>query len=147
MLRRRRLLLVLTIAFFLAVSGFLGRVLSVEGQEREAILDLLRAQARGDTAAVLGRLEACDDACQAAVRSSVPRLAGPGEVKLVRLDSGTSYALGSATGTARVVWVRGEEGRPVVQCFEVRRKGSVLADRSTSLLRVGAPLRDNEAPC
>lgn len=147
MLRRRRTLVALVVLLFLAVSAVLARVLSVEGQEREAVLQVLRAQARGDAEAVLDRLTACDGPCARAVRAATARVAGPGDVKLVRLDSGTSYALGTSQGTSRVVWVRGEDGRPVVQCFQVRREGSVLTDRSTSLLRVGPPLADNEAPC
>lgn len=147
MLRRRRLLVAVTVVFFLLVSALLGRVLSVEGQERDAVLDVLRAQARGDAAEVLDLLADCDAACAATVRAATARVAGPGEAKLVRLDSDTSYALDSSQGTSRVVWVRGEEGQPVVQCFLVRREGSVLTGRSTSLLRLSAPLRDNEAPC
>ena len=144
---RRRLAVVLALGVFLVVSGLLARVLSVEGQERDAILDVLRAQASGDAAAVLALLTDCDPACERTVRAGTRRVAGPGEPKLVRVDSDTSYALGGAQGTSRVVWVRGERGTPIVQCAVVRREGSVLTDRSTSLLRLSAPLRDNEAPC
>ncbi|WP_205699516.1 hypothetical protein [Conexibacter sp. SYSU D00693] len=143
----RRPLVLAFVALFLLLSAGLARFLSVEGQERDAIVTVLEAQARGDVDGVLDRLTACDATCAANLRRAVPRLAGPGDVKLVRQDSATSYALGSATGTSRVVWVRGPEGAPVVQCFEVRREGSALAGRSTSLLRLSAPLRDNEDPC
>ncbi|HYF26651.1 MAG TPA: hypothetical protein VD931_13005, partial [Baekduia sp.] len=86
--RRRRVLLAAAVLVFLVVSAGLARVLAVEGQERDAILDLLRAQARGDATAVLEQLDACDARCTRDVRAAVARVAGPGDVKLVRLDSG-----------------------------------------------------------
>lgn len=144
---RRLTLAVVAVLAFLMASGVLARVLAVEGQERDAVMEVLREQARGDADGVLRLLEDCGGPCAATVRASTARLAGPGEPKVVRLDSGTAYALGDARGTARVVWVRGVGGTPVVQCAVVHRKGSVLTDRSTSLLRLSAPLRDNEAPC
>jgi hypothetical protein len=84
------------------------------------------------------------------VRASVARLHGVGgaeSVKIARLDSGTSYSLGTSEGWSRVVWVRGVESRPVVQCVRVRRKGNPLTGRSVTLLRLSAPLADNEGSC
>jgi hypothetical protein len=147
--RRRRLLLIAVPAavVFLALSFAIARFLTTENRERSRIYALLRAEADGDPAAVLDRLEGCNAACAAKVRAFLPRLAGPGEVKIARLDSGTSYSLGTAEGLSRVVWVRGVTARPVVQCVLVRRSGDPLTGRSVSLLRVTAPLADNEDPC
>jgi hypothetical protein len=39
------------------------------------------------------------------------------------------------------------ESRPVVQCVRVRRKGNPLTGRSVTLLRLSAPLADNEGSC
>jgi hypothetical protein len=49
----RILLLVLGLALFLAISVGLARVLNANGAEQSAIVDLLRAQARGDADAMI----------------------------------------------------------------------------------------------
>jgi hypothetical protein len=137
--RRRRLLVIAVpvVAVFLAI----------ENRERDAILALVQREAAGDAPGVLARLDACDAACAARVRAFLPRLSGVGAVKIARLDSGTSYSLGTSEGWSRVVWVRGVDGIPVVQCVRVRRDGSPLTGRSVSLLRLSAPLADNEGSC
>lgn len=150
--RRRRLLLVAVPALvvFLAISFVVARWLMTENRERDLVTELIRAQARGDAPAVLRRLAACDDACAARVRAFVPRVAGAGEVRIVRVDSDTAYSLGDREGWTRVVWARetgGETTRPVVQCVRVRRNRSPLTGRSVSLLRLTAPLPRNEDPC
>jgi hypothetical protein len=144
---RRPLVLVPAVVLFLLVALGLARFLTQENRERDRIDELLVQEARGDESGVLALLDACDAACRAKVRAFLPRVSGPGAVKIARLDSGTSYSLGTAEGWTRVVWVRGLNGRPVVQCIRVRRKGSPLADRTISLLRVTAPLADNEQSC
>jgi hypothetical protein len=149
--RRRRLLLIAVPALivFLAISFAVARFLTTEGRERDRIYDLVSAEARGDTPAVLAHLTACDAACAAKVRAFVPRVAARGklDVKIARLDSKTSYSLGTSEGWSRVVWVPDVDARPLVQCVRVRRKGSPLTGRSVSLLRVTAPLADNEGSC
>ncbi|QEC47496.1 hypothetical protein FSW04_07840 [Baekduia soli] len=147
--RRRRLILLLAplVVVFLAVSFVVARFLTTENRERAKLDDLLHLEAAGDVGGVLRSLQACDAACAAKVRAFVPRLAGPGAVKIARLDSGTSYSLGTAQGWSRVVWVRGVNAVPVVQCVLVRRSGSPLTGRSISLLRLNAPLANNEDPC
>jgi hypothetical protein len=146
--RRPRLVLVVPlVVVFLALSFATARFLTVEGQERDAVTELLRAEARGDAAAVADRLDACTGACRERVSAFVPRLRATGTVKIARLDSGTSYSLGTDTGWSRVVWLVEPDGIPVVQCVLVRREGSPLTGRSVSLLRLGAPLADNEGSC
>jgi hypothetical protein len=130
------------------VSVVLGRWLSTENRERDAVLALLRDQARGDAAAMLRRLPGCagDPRCPAVVVDDARRLRRPGEVKILRYDSGTSYALGSATGTTRVVWAVLDRGLPEVQCVVVRRKGSLLTGHSITLRRLSRPI-GRESSC
>ncbi|MBI5105758.1 MAG: hypothetical protein HZB46_12410 [Solirubrobacterales bacterium] len=142
MRRRRTLLLVAVAVVVVGAAGVaLAAFLSTESRERDRIADVLRAEARGDAAAVQRLVQRCDDGC-----SFVQRVRGPGAVKIARLDSDTAYALGGAEGWTRVVWVHGVTSRPFVQCVLVRRGGS-LWDRSIELVRLRAPLADNEGSC
>ena len=148
-MRGRRLAVAAVAALaFVAVSAGLARWLGRENRERDAVLEVLRAEARGDTAEVARRLEGCapDPRCRARVERIVARVRRPGTVKILRLDSGTSYALGSATGTTRVAWAIVGHGLPVVQCVVVRRKGSLLAGHSITLLRLSRPI-GRESSC
>ncbi|MCZ4492210.1 MAG: hypothetical protein JWP53_1141 [Conexibacter sp.] len=147
--RRRRLLTIAVplLVVFLAVSFVAARFLTTENRERDALFALVQREAAGDAPGVLKRLQACDAACAAKVRGFLPRVTGPGKVKIARLDSKTAYSLGTSEGWSRIVWVRGVDGVPVVQCVRVRRQGSPLTGRSVSLLRLTAPLADNEDSC
>jgi hypothetical protein len=149
--RRRRLRTLLTVGAIvvLVVSVLLARFLSVENDERDADLALIQAQARGDVAGVLARLEGCAarPACVATVRANTvnPRLRRPGAVKILSLESPTAYALGGATGRTRLAWtVIGT--LPVVQCVKVHRSGNFLTGISVHLLAVSAPI-ENEGGC
>ena len=139
---RRALVLALAVLAFLAIAFLLARWLTTEGRERAKVTALLRAQARGDAAGMLARLDGCpaDPACAAQARANAARLRRPGELELLRYDSGTSYALGSATGPSRVVWQVPGRGLPVVQCVLVSREGSLLGGRSVTLRRLSAPI-------
>jgi hypothetical protein len=131
----------------LAVGFFAARFLTTENRERDAIFTLLQRQAAGDERGVLARLHGCDAACAAKLHTFLPKVTGAGAVKIARLDSGTSYSLGTSTGTSRVVWVHGVDSRPIVQCVVLRRQGGPLTGRSVSLLALSAPLADNEDSC
>lgn len=131
----------------LAVGFFSARFLTTENRERDAIFTLLQRQAAGDERGVLAKLHGCDAACAAKLHAFLPKVTGTGAVKIARLDSGTSYTLGTSTGTSRVVWVHGVDSRPIVQCVLVRRHGGPLTGRSVSLLALSAPLADNEDSC
>ncbi|HSD78045.1 MAG TPA: hypothetical protein VLA98_11595 [Solirubrobacteraceae bacterium] len=145
---RRTLAIVVAAVAFLAVSALLARWLTTEGRERDAVTGLLRAQARGDARAMLARLDGCaaDARCAALARRNARRLRRPGRLEILRYDSATSYAIGAASGPTRVVWRVVGRGLPVVQCVEVRRGGSVLAGRSVTLRRLGAPI-GRESSC
>ena len=146
--RRRLIAIAVPAAVVVLLVGFVAaRWLTTENRERDAIFALVQREAAGDAEGVIARLDGCDAACAAKVRAIVPRTRGAGAVKIARLDSGTSYTFGTATGTSRVVWVHGVDSRPIVQCVVVRREGGPLSGRSVSLLRLSAPLADNEASC
>ncbi|HET6510535.1 MAG TPA: hypothetical protein VFG42_27310 [Baekduia sp.] len=150
MLAQRRRLLTLAVpalVVVLIVGFFVARWLTTENRERDAIFTLLEREAAGDDQGVVRRLHDCDATCQAKLRAFLPRVKGAGSVKIARLDSGTAYTFGTKTGTTRVVWVHGVEARPIVQCVVVQRHGGPLTGRSVSLLRVSAPLADNEGSC
>jgi hypothetical protein len=146
--RRRLIAIAVPATVVVLLVGFVAaRWLTTENRERDAIFTLLQREAAGDADGVLARLKGCDAACAVKVRAFVPRTRGAGAVKIARLDSGTSYTFGTATGTSRVVWVHGVDSRPIVQCVVVRRQGGPLSGRSVSLLRLSAPLADNEGSC
>jgi hypothetical protein len=137
----RILLLLAAVVAFLAISAGLARVLSSNGAERDAIAALLGAQARGDTAGVIARIDGCRTrpACRAGAALNAARLRSPGRVRIVRLDPSTSFSLGGTRGVARVVWTA--PGRTtVVQCVAVRRGGDVLRGLRIELRSLSPPI-------
>jgi hypothetical protein len=135
------------VALFLAISALLARFLSTENAERDDVLAVLQAQARGDAGGVLARLSGCrqSPACAATVRASAQRLRRPGAVKILSLKSATAYSLTGALGKTRVAWT--VIGRlPVVQCVWVRRSGNPFQGVKVTLLSLSAPI-PNEADC
>ena len=145
-MRRRWPVIVPAVLVFLAISLLLARWLSTEGEERDKVHTLLQAQARGDAAGMLAQLHSCDAACRATVERNARALKRRGSVKIVSYESGTSYALGAATGDTRVAWTSLQQGLVEVQCVTVRRSGSVLTGRSVTLLRISAPI-DRQGSC
>jgi len=143
---KRLLLIAVAVIAFLAVSVVVARWLSADTDERGQVVELLRAQARGDAGAMLRRLECRDPACIALVRANARRLRGRGELKIPLYQSGTAHALRSRTKPTRVVWFT--PGRlTTVQCVLVRRTGNVFAGTSVSLLRLSAPIgRESSCP-
>lgn len=140
MSRRLRILLIgIGVILFLVVSAILARFLTVENTERNAILGLLRAQARGDAPAMLAELPGCRGACVAAVGSDAASLRSPGEVTILNSVSATAYSLTGATGYTRVAW-KTPARLPVVQCVRVHRAGNVLTGLSVTLLGVSTPI-------
>jgi hypothetical protein len=126
---------------FLGVSALLAKALSGAGNERSAVLTVLEAQARGDAAEVLERLDACraQPTCVRVTRARVAKLKRPGEVEIVRYDPSIQVALTRQAGTARVVWRTDRERFPVVQCVKVRREGPLTGGRS-DLLALSDPI-------
>jgi hypothetical protein len=143
----KRLAIFLAVSAFLAISLLVGRWLSAENAERGDVLELLRAQARGDVTGMLKELTCRDAACLAVVRKNAQALHFPGDVKIVLLQSGTAHALTGRTKPTRVVWITSKHDLTTVQCVLVRRKGNAIAGTSVSLLRVSAPIpRESSCP-
>ena len=149
--RGRRRWLVASIAvgvlLFLAISIELARFYSVESLEREDLVALLQAEARGNAPGMLAQLSGCsaNPACVASVHASAAKLRRKGSIKILTLTSPTAGSLTGATGTTRVAWtVIGT--LPVVQCVRVRRTGNAVTGISLKLLTVG-PQIDSEADC
>lgn len=148
-MRRRLPLIIAAVLGFLVVSGLLARYLSTEGRERTELIEVLRAQIAGDGDGMLAAMDpscARTPRCAAQTRANARRLRLPGDLKILNLRSDTSYALGGATGTTRIVWTVIDRGLPTVQCATVRRKGNVLAGRSITVLALSAPI-GREASC
>jgi hypothetical protein len=137
---RRLPLIVVSVIVFVAVSFVLARWLSTENRERDAIYALLVDEARGDARAMHARLTGCAGRCAATVEANARRLKTPGAPKILRLDSKTAYALGSASGTTRVAWTVINRRLPVVQCVAVERAGSALAGRRLVLRSISSPI-------
>jgi hypothetical protein len=143
---KRIIIIVVAVTVFLAISFVVARWLNADTDERGQVVELLRAQTRGDAAAMLRDLDDCRDrACIATVRANARRLRGRGELKIALYQSGTAHALRARTKPTRVVWFT--PGRlTTVQCVVVRRTGNVLAGVSVSLLRLSAPI-GRESSC
>jgi len=140
--RHRRVLIVLGVVVFLAVSFQLARFLTAQNAERAAVYALVTDAARGDVRAATRRLDGCVEACARGVEATVSRVRRPGEVKILRLDSAASFTLGERTARSRVAWAANATagGEAVVQCVTVRRRWSLVAGASVILLRLSAPL-------
>ena len=142
---RRWVVVAVVVVLFLLISAFLSRWLGTENAEREAVLDVLQAQARGDANRMLSDIDCQDDACVARVRANARELRAPGDVTIVRIDSATSHALTSKKGQTRVVWIT--PGRlTTVQCVLVERTGTPLSGQSVTLLDLSAPI-GRQAAC
>ena len=144
---RRRVLIGMGVLVFVAISFQLARFLTAENAERAAVFALLEDQARGDTPAVVRRLEGCTGACARDVAATVARARRPGDVKILRHDAGANFTLGERTARSRVAWAADATsgGEAVVQCFTVRRSWSLLSGASVTLLRLSAPLPPERA--
>jgi hypothetical protein len=142
---RRWLAIGFVVFVFLGISALLARGLTGPGNERSQVLDLLRAQARGDSTAVLELLPACraQPACAQVTRDRVASLKRPGEVEILRYTPSVQIALTRQLGTGRVVW-RAGKSLPVVQCVRARRDGP-LTGGDVELLAISAPIGGEES--
>jgi len=133
----------MTIAFaaavFILVSFLVARWLTAENRERDAVTDVLRAQAAGDAPAMIAALDGCatDPACRAAAARNARVLKRPGTVQILSFKSSTGYAVGSAAGPTRVAWNTGGTSLPVVQCVTVERTGIAFLAGQIRLRSIG----------
>lgn len=147
MSRRSVLLLVLVGgSAFLLVSFLLARVISASSDERGAVVALVKEQARGDTRAMVARIDGCDEsaACKAHAADLVKRLSAPGRVSVLNVKA-PGFSLGGRTGTTRVAW-RTAANDPFVQCVRSRRTGNPLSGYSVRILAISDPIGD-ESSC
>jgi hypothetical protein len=146
----RRVTLITAIAFgtfvFLGISFLLARALTGSGAERTRVLDVVRAQARGDADAVLEQLPACaaEPACVRVTRERVAELKRPGEVEILTYRPSVRVTMTRRSGTGRVAW-RAGGSQPVVQCVKARREGP-LTGGGVELLSISKPI-GLEASC
>jgi len=146
----RRVTLVTVVVFglfvFLGISFLLARALTGQGAERSRVLDVLRAQARGDAPAVLEQLPACarEPACVRVTRARVAKLERPGKVEILNFQPSVRVTMTRRSGTGRVAW-RAGGSLPVVQCVKARRDGP-LTGGGVELLALSDPI-GLEASC
>jgi hypothetical protein len=146
----RRVTLITAIVFgsfvFLGISFLLARALTGPGAERSRVLDVVRAQARGDAGAVLEKLPACaaEPACARVTRERVAELKRPGEVEILTYTPSVRVTMTRRSGTGRVAW-RAGGSQPVVQCVKARREGP-LTGGGVELLSISKPI-GLEASC
>jgi hypothetical protein len=145
---KRPLLIAAAVLILLASSIVVARWLNADTTERARVEQLLKAQARGDAAAMLRILDCPDAACEQLARTNARRLRGSGDLKIALYQSQTAHALRSRTKKTRVVWFpAGREAETTVQCVLVRRKGNVFAGMTVSLLHLSAPIgRESSCP-
>ena len=132
---------------FLTGAGFLlARALTGAGTERERVVEVIRAQARGDAKSVLELLPICaaEPVCERVTRARVAKLRRSGRVEVLKYDPSVQAALFNTTGVGRVAWRVGT-GLPIVQCVRVRRKGPLSSER-VELVGISDP-KDPEASC
>lgn len=133
--------LVFGLFVFVGVALLLARTLTASGTERGKVLDVLRAQARGDAGAVLAEMPECraEPACARLVRDRAGGLRGDGEVQILQYQPArTGLAFGEQRGVGRVAW-RAGTGEPVVQCVRVLRQGP-LSGGGVEVLSVSNPI-------
>ena len=88
------------------------------------MLDVVRAQARGDADAVLERLPACaaEPACARVTACSGWRSSSaPATSQILTYEPSVRITMTRATGTGRVAW-RAGTSQPVVQCVQARAR-------------------------
>jgi hypothetical protein len=146
--RRARIAIPVAFAVFVfaGLSLLLARGLAGGTTERNRVVELLEAQARGDADAVLAHLPACarEPACARSTREQVAVLRNPGDVEVLSYTPSARLSLTNRLGTARVAW-RAGDADAVVQCVRVRREGP-LSGGGVELLSISAPIPD-EGSC
>jgi hypothetical protein len=146
---RRAYLIAITAAVivFLIISALLARVFSANAAEQSAITALVKAQARGDTGAIIDRIVDCrtTPACQLRARENAQALRHPGTVSIIQIQPSTSFSIAGTSGTARVAWNVGGS-LPIVQCVRVRRTGNVISGLDVELTEVSRRIK-SDAPC
>ncbi len=145
---RHALVIAFGVAAFLLVSFFAARWLTAENRERDAVVDLLNAQAGGDAPAMLAILDGCasEPRCRGLAERNARTFRRPGQVRILRIDSATSHAVLAANGPTRVAWDFGGTSFPVVQCVQVERRGIPILGGPVVLREIGPKIK-GDATC
>ena len=127
----------IAVILFLLISTALARLFSLDGAEDSAITSLVKAEAAGNSAGMVARIQGCaqSSSCRARVSYDASHLRRSGALTILRIDNSAGFSLSGTIGTARVAWRTGF-GLPVVQCVKVHRAGSVLSGFRIELLEV-----------
>jgi hypothetical protein len=143
----RAALIAVVVLVLLLGGALLARMLGASTTERNAVIDIVKAQSVGDELGVVDRIRGCraDPGCVARTRAQVRRLRSRERFRVLRIDGTSGPALGAGTATARVAWRAGDR-LPVVQCVKVRRGGDVVGGFDVRVLALSAPI-GREASC
>ena len=144
---RRALAIAFGVAAFLLVSFFAARWLTAENRERDAVIDLLRAQTGGDAPAMIAMLDGCstNTTCSADAQRDARRLQRPGNIRILNIDSATAHAVLAKSGPTRVAWDVGGKSFPVVQCVQVERRGVPVLGGPVVLTHIGPQIKGDAA--
>jgi hypothetical protein len=132
------------VLIFLVISFGLARVFAANGSEQSAITGLVKAEAAGDQAGMLQRIDGCarSASCRARVAELATSLKRPGAVSIIELQPSTSFSLGGITKTARVAWSAGSS-LPIVQCLKVHRGGNIVSGLTVQLLVISRRIQSD----
>jgi len=134
------------IVLFVVISALLARVFSANSAEQSAITTLVKAEARGDTNAVIAAIAGCRStpACARRAGDVAAALRHPGAVSIIQLQPSTSFSIAGTSGTARVAWNVGGS-LPIVQCVKVRRTGNAISGLRVELLEISPRIKSDTA--
>jgi hypothetical protein len=126
---------------FLGVSLLLTKAFVGSGNERGAVLTVLRAQAAGDADGMLAKLPDCrrDRTCVRLTETRAEKLARPGRVQILSYTPSVQVALTDRQGVGRVAWRTTQRPLPVVQCVVVKREGPLTGGK-VELVSVSNPI-------
>ena len=142
MSRRTRITAIVFGTFvFLGISLLLTKAFVGSGNERAAVLDVLRAQAANDPAGMLEKMPACarDRTCTRLVEERAERLARPGQVQILTYTPSVQVALTNREASRASPGAPTERRFPVVQCVVVKRQGP-LTGGGVELVSVSNPI-------
>jgi hypothetical protein len=134
------------VVLFLVISALLARVLSANSAEQSAITALVKDEARGDAAAIIGDITGCraEPACTRRARQLAGALTRQGKVSIIQLQPSTNFSVAGTQGTARVAWNVGSS-LPIVQCVRVHRSGNAVSGLRVQLLEVSPRIKSDTA--
>lgn len=147
-MRRRYLIALIAVGavLFLVISALLARALSVGDAESAAITDLVRAEARGDSAGVVSLITGCSSsaACRARAQVVSAALRHPGTISIAQIQPSSTFSVTQTEGVARVAWLAGDS-LPRTQCVRVRHAGNVITGFTVQLLQVSRRIQTDAA--